>query len=101
MARPVLDKNALNKAKEVWAEAKTVEIIRQTQAVILPLEHGLTMECGLLKCHPLLARDLQMLSKSIQPVEDRQKASLKAIGHDTSRVHSIVAWPWIMNAMSK
>ncbi len=44
MARKASGKEVLAKAKELLAKAKTVEEMRQAQAVILPLEHGFTME---------------------------------------------------------
>jgi transposase len=44
MARTASGKEVLAKAKELLATAKTVDEMRQAQAVILPLEHGFTME---------------------------------------------------------
>jgi hypothetical protein len=44
MARPATGKEVLAKAKEALAKARTVEQIREAQAVILPLEHGLSMD---------------------------------------------------------
>jgi len=36
---------------------------------------------------------------SLDALEDHLEASLAAMEQDTSRVHSIVAWPWIINAL--
>jgi transposase len=36
---------------------------------------------------------------SLDALEDHLEASLAAIEQDMSRVHSIVAWPWIINAL--
>ena len=44
MARTASGKEVLAKAKELLATAKTLEEMRQAQAVLLPLEHGFTME---------------------------------------------------------
>jgi hypothetical protein len=44
MARPASGKDVLAKPQEALAKAKTVEEIRQAHAVILPLEHGFSME---------------------------------------------------------
>ena len=44
MARPSQGQEVLEKAKSCLKEAKTVEDLREAQAVILPLEFGLTLE---------------------------------------------------------
>ncbi|MBV5319022.1 MAG: hypothetical protein JZU50_14590 [Desulfobulbaceae bacterium] len=44
MARPARGTEVLDKAKEALAKARTVEEIRQAQAVILPLEYDFSME---------------------------------------------------------
>lgn len=44
MARTASGKNVLEKAKECLLEAKTVDELRQAQAVILPLEYGFSIE---------------------------------------------------------
>lgn len=44
MARPASGKEMLAKAQEVVTKARTVEELRQAQAVILPLEFGFSME---------------------------------------------------------
>lgn len=44
MARPATGKEVLAIAKEALAKARTVEQMREAQAVILPLEHGLSMD---------------------------------------------------------
>ena len=44
MARPASGKEVLEKAKEILANARTVEELRQAQAVILPLEYGFSMD---------------------------------------------------------
>jgi len=44
MARPASGSDVLPKAKEALAKARTVEELRQAQAVILPLELGLSMD---------------------------------------------------------
>lgn len=44
MARPASGKEVLTKAQEVVTKARTVEELRQAQAVILPLEFGFSME---------------------------------------------------------
>ena len=36
---------------------------------------------------------------SLDALEDHLEASLKAMEQDTPRIHSIVAWPWIMSAL--
>lgn len=36
---------------------------------------------------------------SMDALEDHLESSLKAMEQDTSRVHSIVAWPWIISAL--
>ena len=36
---------------------------------------------------------------SLDALEDHLEASLRAMEQDTPRVHSIVAWPWIMSAL--
>ena len=38
---------------------------------------------------------------SLNALEDHLEASLRAMEQDTPRVHSIVAWPWIMSALMK
>lgn len=38
---------------------------------------------------------------SIEALEDHLEVSLKAMEQDTPRVHSIVAWPWIISALLK
>jgi transposase len=45
MARTPRGKEVLEKAKELLSKARTVEELRQAQAVVLPLEYGLSMEC--------------------------------------------------------
>ena len=44
MARPARGREFLAKAKEMLAKAKTIEELRQAQALILPLEHGFSIE---------------------------------------------------------
>jgi transposase len=44
MSRPLLGQTALEKAKEIIISAKTIEQLRQAQAVVFPLEHGLSLE---------------------------------------------------------
>ncbi len=44
MARPATGKEVIAQAKETLAKARTVDELRQAQAVILPLEHGFSME---------------------------------------------------------
>jgi hypothetical protein len=44
MARIASGKEFLEQAKECLANARTVDELRQAQAVVLPLEHGLSME---------------------------------------------------------
>lgn len=44
MARPATGREVLSKAKEALAKARTIEELREAQAVILPLEHGFSME---------------------------------------------------------
>lgn len=44
MARPASGKDVLDKAKETLANARTVEELRQAQAVILPLQYGFSMD---------------------------------------------------------
>ncbi len=43
MARPASGKEVLEKAKETLANARTVEELRQAQAVVLPLEYGFSI----------------------------------------------------------
>ncbi len=43
MSRPAKGQEVLEKAKAFLAEAKTVEELRQAQAVVLPLEFGLSL----------------------------------------------------------
>jgi len=43
MTRPASGREVLAKAKEMLANAKTVEELRQAQAVILPLEYGFSI----------------------------------------------------------
>jgi hypothetical protein len=35
----------------------------------------------------------------LHALEDHLEASLREMEHDTPRVHSIVAWPWIMDSL--
>jgi len=44
MARPSGGIEVLEKAKECLEKARTAEELREAQAVVLPLEHGLTLE---------------------------------------------------------
>ncbi|OPY58298.1 MAG: hypothetical protein A4E57_04870 [Syntrophorhabdaceae bacterium PtaU1.Bin034] len=44
MARTPRGREVLEKAKELLSKARTVEELRQAQAVILPLEYGFSME---------------------------------------------------------
>ena len=44
MARPASGKNVLEKAKEALVNARTIEELLQAQAVIMPLEFGLSMD---------------------------------------------------------
>lgn len=44
MARPASGREILSRAKEHLAKARSVEELRQVQAVILPLEFGFTMD---------------------------------------------------------
>ena len=44
MARPASGKDVLEKAKESLANARTVEELRQAQAVVLPLEYGFSID---------------------------------------------------------
>lgn len=44
MTRPASGKEVLSRAKEFLKKARTVEELRQAQAVILPLEFGFSME---------------------------------------------------------
>jgi transposase len=43
MARPASGRDVLEQAKQAIASARTVEQLRQAQAVVLPLEFGLTL----------------------------------------------------------
>jgi transposase len=36
---------------------------------------------------------------SLEALEDHLEASLLGLEHDPDRIHSIVAWPWIMSAL--
>ncbi len=36
---------------------------------------------------------------SLHALEDHLETSLRVMEHDTPRVHSIVAWPWIMSSL--
>ena len=44
MARPARGSENLELAREVLARAQTVEQLRQAQAVVLPLDYGLSLE---------------------------------------------------------
>ena len=44
MARPASGRDVLKKAKDLLKKARTAEELRQAQAVVLPLEHGFSME---------------------------------------------------------
>ncbi len=44
MARPASGKEVLEKAKETLVNARTIEELRQAQAVILPLEYGFSID---------------------------------------------------------
>ncbi len=44
MARAARRKEVVQKAKDALAQARTVEELRQAQAVILPLEFGFSLE---------------------------------------------------------
>ena len=44
MARQASGREFLTKAKNMLAKAKTVDELRQAQALILPLEYGFSME---------------------------------------------------------
>ena len=44
MARTPRGKEVLEKAKELLSRARTVEELREAQAVVLPLEYGFSME---------------------------------------------------------
>lgn len=44
MARPAGGMESLERARQLLAQAQTVEQLRQAQAVLLPLEHGLSLE---------------------------------------------------------
>ena len=44
MARRPRGKEVLEKAKELLSKARTVEELRQAQAVVLPLEYGFSLE---------------------------------------------------------
>src|SRR5271157_3895722 len=44
MARTPRGREVLEKAKELLSKARTVEELRQAQAVVLPLEYGFSME---------------------------------------------------------
>ena len=44
MSRTFVGEAVLEKAKEMIANAKTIEQLRQAQAVVLPLEHGFNLE---------------------------------------------------------
>ncbi|NTW54364.1 MAG: winged helix-turn-helix domain-containing protein [Chlorobaculum sp.] len=44
MARPATGKEVLTKTKEALATVRTTQALRQAQAVILPLEQGLSMD---------------------------------------------------------
>jgi transposase len=44
MARPARGADTLEWAREVLARAQTLEQLRQAQAVVLPLDYGLTLE---------------------------------------------------------
>jgi hypothetical protein len=44
MARPVSGKDVLEKTKETLAKARTVEELRQVQAVVLPLEYDFSID---------------------------------------------------------
>lgn len=44
IARPATGKEVIVQAKEALVKARTLEQMREDQAVILPLEHGLSMD---------------------------------------------------------
>jgi transposase len=44
MARPALGRELLTQAREVLKKAKTIEELRQAQALILPLEYGFSIK---------------------------------------------------------
>lgn len=44
MARPARGEHCLEQARQMLAQARTVEQLRQAQAVVLPLDHGLSLE---------------------------------------------------------
>ena len=44
MARPARGEQCLQQARQLLAQARTVEQLRQAQAVVLPLDHGLSLE---------------------------------------------------------
>lgn len=44
MPRPLLGQEVLEEAKKIIASAKTIEQLRQAQAVVLPLEHGFNLD---------------------------------------------------------
>lgn len=44
MARPARGEQCLQQARQMLAQACTVEQLRQAQAVVLPLDHGLSLE---------------------------------------------------------
>ena len=40
-----------------------------------------------------------LVFNSLDALEDHLEVSLRTMERDTPRVHSIVAWPWIMNSL--
>ena len=72
-------------AIEMLGTAKSVEQLRQAQAVVLPLRYGMSLS--------------QTAEASVQALEDQLETSLRALELVHPSIQSIVRWPWIIKAL--
>lgn len=104
MARMAGGKDQLAMAREAIRTAKTADELRAAQAVVLPLELGLSIAQTAIA----IGRSVELREKhfhnrvfdSIDALEDHLVDALKVMEHNTERVASITRWPWIINVVS-
>ncbi|WP_198320907.1 hypothetical protein [Azohydromonas aeria] len=107
MPRTASGSEVLEQAQQAPREAKTVEELRQAQAVVLPLLLGVSIEPYSPELNPVghpwdELREKHFHNRFFDTLEDVEEHLANALAgreRDAQRVHSTTAWPWIVGSL--
>lgn len=130
MGRRISSVELLKEAKAGLTKAKTIEELRQVQAVVLPLEFGLSLDQTAQEIGVSVGWACQLRTRfvraggfsqgthatrggrlreksfsnhvfdSLDALENHLEVALRDMELDPRCAHSIIAWPWIINSLT-